>query len=349
MPSWKQHYSEILKSEKVPPPWPRMILCALAMGIPLLVGAVNGSVSLAIYGSLTGYLLALNDHFGLLRHRLLVTFLTFILLMGGFFSGYLLRDHPALYQIILAGIVYWIGILGGDGAELERGVLFAVIGMVLIYTSPLLPLNYVPAVLFYCGISLATLLIGIPILSKIQKSIAEIYSPLRKTFQIAFTTKKEKHIHAACYTLMAITSLYVADFLHMQRGYWITMTVLLVMRAERTQSVYKTLQRLIGTALGVLFCDIIAQVITTAPTYIFIGIVCAFLVPWSLKKSYLQASFVMTILIVALLEISSSKFGDMGMPFLRLQATLIGCVLSIIGTGISKLISSVPSELRTKD
>ncbi|MBC7464731.1 MAG: FUSC family protein [Bdellovibrio sp.] len=340
----KKHYHEIIKMDSAAPPWPRMFLCAFATGIPLIVGTLHGSTSLSIYGALIGYLLALNDHLGELRHRIWVTILTFVLLMTGFATGFVLRTHPSFFQFVLAALVYWLGILGGDGAELERGVLFSVIGVVLFYFSPELPHEVIPMVLFYCFLGFATMVIGIPFIHVVKKSVPEQFAKLRSSFHLSLTKQREKHVHAACYTAMTLLSVAVAQALHIERGYWITVTVLLVMRAERTQSIYKTLQRLIGTALGVLLCDIVGQFISSPLLIIAIIILCGFILPSALKRNYLYASFVMTILIVFLLELSSSKFGDSTVPFLRLQATLIGCILSILGTALSKIISYVPNR-----
>lgn len=340
----KKHYHEIIKMDEATPPWPRMFLCAIATGLPLIIASFRGEISLAIYGALIGYLLALNDHLGETRHRVWVTVLTFVLLMGGFVAGFFLRSHPALFQFILAALVYWIGILGGDGAELERGVLFSVIGIVLVYFSAEIPAELIPVILNYCLFAFATMLIGIPLISIVKKRVPDQFAKLRASFHLSLTKQREKHVHAACYTAMTLLSVAVAHALHVERGYWITVTVLLVMRAERTQSIYKTLQRLFGTAFGVLLCDILGQFISSTPVVLGIIIICGFILPWALKRNYLYASFVMTVLIVFLLELSSSKFGDLTVPFLRLQATLIGCILSILGTALSKIISYVPKR-----
>lgn len=335
----KKHYLEITKIEPAEPPWPRMILCALGTGLPLIVGLIHGTVGLSIYGALIGYLLALNDHLGEISHRLWVTVLTFILMMVGFAGGFILRGQPELFYLILAGLVYWLGILGGNGAELERGVLFSVVGLVIIYFSPAVPMQIIPSLFFYCLISFVTMLIGIPVIYFIKKTGPVQFAKLRTSLSLSLTKQREKHIHAACYTAMALLSVGIAYALHIQRGYWVTVTVLLVMRAERTQSIYKTLQRLFGTAFAVLLCDLVSPYISVPGVLIGIIVCCAFLLPLILKINYLYASFVLTIMIVFLLELASSKYGDPLIPFLRLQATLIGCILSLIGSAISKLIS----------
>lgn len=335
----RHHFKEIIKAEKIGPPWARMILCALATGIPLLVGEFHHTIQFSIYGALIGFLLSLNDHHGEVKHRLWVTTLTFALMMAGYVLGFFLRGHTILFELTLGAFAYWLGVLGGEGAELERGVLFSVLGVVLLFAAPPIPTDVIPIILDYCTLGFATLFIGIPILKWIQKNPPEPFSKLRRTFELSLTLKKEKHIHAACYVLMTLVSLSISDKLQIERGYWITMTVLLVMRAERTQSVYKTLQRLFGTALGVLACDIVGQLIQNQLFFLALIILAAFIIPWALKQNYLYASFIMTIMIVFIIELSMGHFGDLKMPYLRLQATLIGCGLSLFGTGLSKAIS----------
>jgi hypothetical protein len=339
--AFKTYIFDLFRSQPESAPWPRMILCALASTLPLLVGLANGNIAISIYGSLAGYLLALNDHLGTVRHRLWVVSLTFVFLSSGFAIGFLLKDHAFEFQLGLAVLVYWLGILGGDGAELERGVLFLVISVIIVVSSKSISPTVIPEILSYCLLSYICVMIGIPIVNHLRKRLPGKFAGLRESFQKSLTRKKEKHIHAASYTLATLASLWLAREFQIERGYWIAITVLLVMRADRTQSFYKTLQRLVGTALGVLFCDIIIQLTYEPWLMIFLVAVCTLVIPFYLLRNYLFASFFITIFVVLLLEIAAVHHGDVSTPFIRLQATLMGCALSLAGSLVSELLSRV--------
>lgn len=117
-----------------------MILCALATGTPLLAGLASNHLLLAIYGSLTGYMLSLNDHFGTLGHRLWTVSISFLMMLAGFAGGVYLQGRPFEFILVFAAMTYWLGLLGGEGAEFERGALFSlVLLLVSVSSHPLSP------------------------------------------------------------------------------------------------------------------------------------------------------------------------------------------------------------------
>ncbi len=316
-----------------------MILCSLGASAPLFIGNINGQLPISIYGALTGYLLASNDHLGTLGHRLWVVTLTLLFILCGFSTGFLLHEHQLAFELCLAGLVYWLGILGGDGAELERAILFLVIGLIVAFFSKTISLSVLPGFFFYCLVGYSNVMVTIPLLNLLIKRNPEPFFGLRNSFKKSFTKQREKHIHAASYTLIALLCIWFAQYFQIERGYWIVITVLIVMRADPSQSLYKTSQRLFGTALGVLFCEIAVQIVSE-PRAIIIGVMtCTFILPWALKKNYLLASFFITIFIVFLLELAMGIHGDTHTSFVRLKATLIGSLFSVLGTALSKLIS----------
>jgi uncharacterized membrane protein YccC len=332
----RKQIASLFKTESDPTPWPRMILCGLATAVPLFVGLYQGHVALSIYGAISGYLLALNDHLGYLKHRLKVITLTILFLAGGFASGYLLQGEQIAYGLILTSLVYWLGVLAGEGAELERGTLFGTLGMVIANSSPKLPPGTLSPLLFYVGLGYACMIIGIPVLDHIKKHVPDPYKGLRESFRNSITIQVTKHIHALSYAIVALLSIWIVSYFHIERGYWVTVTVLLVMKPDRKQSLYTTIQRLIGTLVAALFCDIVIQnVHATAPLVTFI-VGCAFAVPWAIKRNYLLMAFLVTVMVVFLLELATADRSDTHIPLLRLQATLIGCGLSALGTLLSK-------------
>ena len=334
-------FSTVLRTESNEVPWLRMVLCGLAAGLPLLVGVARGQPVLAIYGSLCGYLLALNDHLGALLHRLGVISLTFVLLIAGFAAGVALQADAMAYAIFLSALVYWLGLLGGEGAELERSALYATIGVVIAHSSPLLPVAALPLLFFYSAVGYAALMAGIPSLYFLRRHRLEPYATLGPSLRKSLTWRADKHIHAASYAFIAMVSIGLATHLQIERGYWVTVTVLLIMQPDRTQSLYKTLQRLFGTVAAVLLATLTVDAVNSVAAFALLSTACAFAVPWAGKRNYWMVSFFVTVMVVCLLEIASPRHSDTHLPLVRLQATLLGCALSVLGSGVSKLLDVV--------
>ena len=273
----------------------------------------------------------------------------FFLLLAGFALGFFLQERSIAFQICLIGFVYWLGIWSGEGAELERAILFAVTGIILILFTKGISFSFLPQISIYCFLSYVSIMLGMPALFFLKKRSPDSFLGLRDSFRKSITRKKEKHIHAISYSCIALLSIWIAQYFQIERGYWITVTALLVMRADRTQSLTITSQRLLGTALGVLLCDMAIPYVQDSRLFIFLVCLSAFIIPAALKKNYLLASFLITIFVVALLELAATKMGDTNMAFVRLRATLIGCAPSVLGALLSKILTALSSRILLKN
>ncbi|MGZ3723607.1 MAG: hypothetical protein ACXVA9_11780, partial [Bdellovibrionales bacterium] len=207
-----------------------MILCCVATTFPLVIGLHNGQLGVSIYGALTGYLLTLNDHLGTLKERIQILTLTFIMMIAGFAAGFFLHDRPLEFVLVVGSVTYWMGILGGNGAELERAVLFTVILIIISFFSIRISPESLAPLFSYALLAYGSLMVAIPILIKLKARAPEAVVSLRSSFRQSLSKQREKHIHAASYTLVTIFSIWLVQHFNIERGYWIIITVLLVMR-----------------------------------------------------------------------------------------------------------------------
>lgn len=336
----------VFKGEAVTnPPWPRMILCTIATLLPLLVGFAREHLPFAVFGSLTGYLLALNDHLGSLKHRLWVTTLSFFILCAGFYLGQKFQGQILPYSLSLAAVSYWLGLLGGEGAELERAVLFALIGFITAFDTIAISSDLMGALLLYASMAFGCLILGGPILFWIGRHAPMQHAGLRQSLRLSLTMKYERHLYAVCFTLIVLISVWFAHEFKMQHGSWITITVLIILRPDRMLTVYKTFQRFFGTIAGVLVADFI--VVLHPPVFVLIATlgVCAFVIPWLMLKNYWQTSFLVTVFVVLLLELGTGMHGSLEVGTMRIEATFIGCAFSLVGVGLTRFVDRLLKRL----
>ena len=97
----KHHLSQSLQLQPLPSPWPRMVLCALSVTLPLMVGLYRQELRIAITGALFGFIMILNDHFGPLGQRIIHLITAFMFITTGFLLGMLLSDHQWLLLVAL--------------------------------------------------------------------------------------------------------------------------------------------------------------------------------------------------------------------------------------------------------
>ncbi len=347
-PTYRTHSLQVLRQifkgeAVVQTPWPRMILCAVATLLPLAIGFMEGEIGIAIFGGLSGYMLALNDHLGTLLHRAWVTSLSFFILCVGFALGAHFRHDPLAYILMLGGVSYWLGLLGGEGAELERAVLFSLIGYITAYTTPLINPEVLPALFRYSLMSYACLVIGGPIVYLITRHKAAEFARVRHSLKVSLTLKYERHVYAACFTASVLAAVWFASEFKVEHGSWVAITVLIVLRPDRLLTVYKTLQRFFGTLVGVLCADVIVVLRPEAIVIILLLTICAFIIPWAILKNYWLTSFLVTVFVVLLLELASGGGRNLRNGNLRLEATFLGCCLSLIGVGLSRFADRVAS------
>jgi hypothetical protein len=260
-------------------------------------------------------------------------------MLGGVALGYHLQTHELAYRLSMIGLAYWLGVLAGEGAEIEKAVLFSALGIVIAHSATQLLPPSIPAALFYISLSFITLAVSMPLLLLITKSKPDPYRGIRESLKKSLTKQRGKHLYAALYAFTVILSIWLTEQFHIERGYWVTVTVFLVMKPNRKQSFYVTLQRLIGTTMGVVFVDALIQVVHASAVIIALVVACAFLVPWAFKRNYWIVTFFVTVMVVLLIELAATHHGDVHTAFVRLKATLIGCALSLIGTAFSKTIA----------
>ena len=337
------HARRALTPARAPVPWPHMLVCGSAATLPTLAGFYAGELRLAIYGGLIGYLMALNDHFGALPHRILISTLSLAALGAAFVIGVNLQDSPHVFLGVMAVLTYWLGLMGGTGAEAERLLLFALIELVVTHYAVTITPMMEHAALPYGLLAFATLITGQIASDRFARSYRVVtFARLGPSVRESITRQVSRHRYAANYTLAVILAIAINQRFAIERGYWMIITVLLVMRPEFRDGLYRQAQRLVGTLLGVLIGDLLILTIDVKALLIAGVFLSACAVPFALKRNYWLVSFFATIMVVLFLTLPVDGPPGIHVPFVRLLATTYGCLLSgavsVISVGLVRLV-----------
>ena len=111
------------------------------------------------------------------------------------------------------------------------------------------------------------------------------------------------------------------------RGYWISLTVIIVVQRNMRGALKRTLERAAGTLIGVLLCSLL--LIGAPPVWGMIAMIAVLsgLRPILLSVNYTAYAAVMTPLVIILLEFGGRVC--LAVIVDRLAATLAGCAVSI--------------------
>ncbi len=339
--SFRQHLVDVLKINPAPSPYPRMIVCIFSSTLPLLMGYWTNTMPFAIFGGLTGFLLVLNDHMGALGHRLWTLTLTWLIMLGGLALGILSQNNLPLQLIFLSLMVYFIGLMGGGkGAELERAALFGCFQF-LAGCNNLHLQEYLGPTLGYSFLGYACVVVILSLFVFLRRHNPNTHASLRSTFKSAIFTSREGYLFAFFYTLTIAISFLFIEKQSLDHGYWAVGTVLIIMRPEVKNTIYRALQRLLGTILGV-FCAnfLVMQIDHPLQAIPLVGLL-AFLGPWALLRSYWLGSFVVTTMILLMIDLPFIHLHNYDINFVRLTSTIVGCGFALIGVLCTLICFSV--------
>lgn len=338
--SIRQHLVDVLKINPTPSPYPRMIVCIFSSTMPLVIGYATGTMSYAIFGSLTGFLLVLNDHMGALGHRLLTLTLTWLCMVGGLSLGILTLGHLPLQILTFSVMVYFLGLMGGGkGAELERAAVFGCLQFLAGAYSPYINSAHWLTVA-YSFSAYASVVVFLSFVVFLRRFKINPNPSLRKTFKSAIYSGKERHIYAFFYVLTTCASIYAVKIFKIDHGYWAIGTMLLIMRPELQNSIYRAIQRLLGTVLGVIVASVLIKYIDHPLHVLPIAALLGFVGPLSFVSSYWLGSFVAVTMILLLMDIPFIGIPhEYDLAFIRFNSTALGCAMALLGVVVSQAIT----------
>jgi len=342
----RRHARRILKTEDAPPPMVWMIICSLGTVAPLLVGTIRVEVPFAIYGALAGYFIGLSDHRGSLLNRLVIATLSFITNALCFSLGILWHQKLWIFVPFSLVAAYGLRLFGGKGAELERLLLFSLINLMVARYAFWIAPGDLPSVIPYFLIAYSTAIAVILISQYVHPEYQGKFLPAQHALRQAFTLNPLRHFYSFAYLFTVGISILCVECLHMPRGYWTVITVLLILKPDHKESFYRVFQRLFGSILGVIAGELLILIGPPLSAMIGISFLCALLVPYVWNRNYWLVTFLATLLVISLLSMALYGHLDNGITWFRLQATLAGCFISLLSLWVfQQLEKMIPKQM----
>ncbi|RDC66003.1 FUSC family protein [Adhaeribacter pallidiroseus] len=165
----------------------------------------------------------------------------------------------------------------------------------------------------------------------IEHHVIPQHQPLSKLLAIRsffnFKTVPFKHT----LRLMLLTAVSIALFysFDIPRGYWIALTVMVVLQPDYGTTQQKALQRVTGTTIGAVLSTLLLIQPLPPGIYILLISLFCFLFIYLQQRNYTLAVVFVTIMLVAMFEISGAI--DWHYAAYRLFATSLGGILAILG------------------
>ena len=159
-------------------------------------------------------------------------------------------------------------------------------------------------------------------------TIVDDTPPVMETIRASLTLDSLAMRHALRVAIVTAIAVLVTRLLHLPRGYWVTVTVLIILQPYSGATVLKALQRVLGTVVGALLTvGLVALVHDTRGLLVAIFVLAMVCVAF-LRVNYLIYSVFLTPTFVLLAEMSA---GDWHLAGVRELDTLIGGALGLLG------------------
>ncbi|GAA4319222.1 FUSC family protein [Compostibacter hankyongensis] len=176
-------------------------------------------------------------------------------------------------------------------------------------------LNTAPRSAFLSTISFRNLFSGIAILQGVP-SFKDEWNPRSFIFRFSLRLGLAVAIGIALY-----------KGFHIVRGYWIAMTVMIVLQPEFGATFKKAGQRITGTVTGIIAGSLLLLVQLPLWAVLTLAALSCFFLVYFVRKNYAVAVFFVTIMLVTTLEIAAPV--SLSTTIYRLANTLAGCLLAL--------------------
>jgi len=123
-------------------------------------------------------------------------------------------------------------------------------------------------------------------------------------------------------------AVFIFMFFHIDHGYWIALTMIIVIQPYYGATRKKGMERIIGTLAGVVLGGLIMLLPLPHEAFIILLVIVSFFVAYFLRNNYKVGVFFVTIMMVILMQLTQR--GSMELIGWRILSTLIGAVLAII-------------------
>lgn len=138
----------------------------------------------------------------------------------------------------------------------------------------------------------------------------------------------EQFRYALRVALVLCLGVFLFRFFEMSHGYWIPLTIIIVIQPYYGATRKKGVERIIGTVLGIVLGGVIMMLPLSHWTFVILLVIVSFFVAYFLRNNYKVGVFFVTVMMVIMMQLSQQASWDL--IGWRVLATLIGAALALL-------------------
>lgn len=319
-----EHLTTITPSDR---PWQMPFTAALAIGLPLLVGAYFNHLDYGLVSSLGGLVFLYLPNTPM-HHRMVTIMACAFAITSCYALGVLSHFSSALMVPVLTFISILITMLCRFYSLTMPGSLFFIMAAAIGAYTPLEPLQ-VPLMvgLVSMGSLLACLLAFFYSLHALHQRAAKATPPL------ATPTFDYVVFDSVIIGIFVGISLLLAQSLHLEKAYWVPVSCLAVIQGVSIRAIWnKQLHRIAGTSIGLLVSWGLLLLMTDKWIICLTIMLLTFMIEMVVVRHYALAAIFITPLTILLAEAATMKHETVTLLIqARFLDTVLGCLIGLAG------------------
>jgi uncharacterized membrane protein YccC len=157
--------------------------------------------------------------------------------------------------------------------------------------------------------------------------VSTLLTPLRANFTFESVILR----HALRVGITTAFSIIVYNLFHLPHGFWITLTVIVILKPDFGSTLQRAFHRMGGTIIGAALATVLAITIHSKFVLLIFIILMTFAAISLISVNYGFATFFITPLVVLLLNLVNPNVEDWQLAGIRIFSTIIGAGLALVG------------------
>ena len=259
------HTYAIFALTKEKQPLSVMLYALLATCTPLFFGLYVGNVLPFILVALLGHFLFVLDGPLPLKKRIALMLTNGLLFMGSIVIGIYSRQWPLTFILLFSLGVYAMGLSVNLSKALEMTILFILINTTIGHYATFITKDAFFKILTYDLYYLIPMVVFATLFHlynsrKVSAQSKEQENEQASVIQNSPTSSaKTFHLYSLSFALASIAGFLFCNAYHVAKPYWVIITLMVIFKPERKISLYRLMQRFMGTVLGVIAASILFQ------------------------------------------------------------------------------------------
>jgi F0F1-type ATP synthase assembly protein I len=303
----------------------RGLLFLANIGVPLIVGAINGQSMPALAAVVIGMLFGFADNDGPLWKRLRLLLHDAAAIAIGATIGYFSRDEPALAWPVFIVMALAVGVAPLAGREWLLTGRHMVMAFTVAAALPIFSVTEVHYALAVVALAAFTRTVDHLIAGPLpRQKAAPMQLPSGHGGWVRF---------ALAFAGAATAAMWIGGTLDPVHTIWVVTTTLVVMQPDARASYRRIVERIAGTFAGVFAAWLVTLVFHSAPVIVIGVLIVAPLIPHHLANRYWLHTALIALMVLLAYDLAEFHSQDIAklLPE-RVVDMLIGCAMALVGT-----------------